>query len=616
MQPKTRVGATVPTFIGATGVMEQNALLQSRFMMPSWWVRAWEASSGQTAVGLGPTAQIRHAGLSPALNEMELNGLSVLLALCQQQVLRGVRSIRLDPGEHRKYLSDPGKSRSFDFERVLQLLPGLGLLRQVEGGGLRSHRIFTEDSWIRTGNMEGEGEKEAAGYQDGIQLRLGLSSLGGEAVLGFADPWEDLQRFLQGEVRAGQLLGDAPPLALWPSCWLELKGIEQVLLIRLEKAMQWDFRWMGLEGHCGVPLEDLFADVWLPRHRHKGQLLSPFFQRLKILERLGKRMVGHGILADGIQDEYLAITDREGGGPLLVWQGMHIDERDEPGKVYSGHAADWIRKNGWQNQSERLADRLLFGVDDEPLKRSWLELCGTMADEPEDSGGGLYWQNSNTPVHLLPLYYELLARNIPGHPFPLPGWLKGSSLLAGQESRASRSGFGEFSGRFFDHPEWAENLRCEPYGTLVSTVTQMDPEFSRIRERFLEKRVPSVQAPKRTPAPAAVPRRPKGQPVNSQGIRRVAGEELAWMLEHDRGRYGELKEAFLASLDDSRRKTFFEFEKRLEPRAFDDQIRQSLIKFMVENPSSWKSNKGGSGSSLVTLSPGKKKARLPGIENL
>src|SRR6185437_15927736 len=97
-----------------------------------------------------------------------------------------------------------------------------------------------------------------------------------------ADPHLELVRNATGRAEAGDALGDHAPLVVRRSIWLELVGPEQQLLLRLERAMQWEFRWLQLEGIFGLPLSELFSDLPLPA-APRGTAGGELARRLRVL---------------------------------------------------------------------------------------------------------------------------------------------------------------------------------------------------------------------------------------------------------------------------------------------------------------------------------------------
>ena len=69
--------------------------------------------------------------------------------------------------------------------------------------------------------------------------------------------------------------------------------------------------------------------------------------------------------------------------------------------------------------------------------------------------------------------------------------------------------------------------------------------------------------------------------------RKMALLELQRLRDQEPSRYLELKRQYKGTLDDSSVKIIEEVERRLKPKVFEDHIKNSLIKFMLENPQSW-----------------------------
>jgi hypothetical protein len=74
---------------------------------------------------------------------------------------------------------------------------------------------------------------------------------------------------------------------------------------------------------------------------------------------------------------------------------------------------------------------------------------------------------------------------------------------------------------------------------------------------------------------------------------KTAGEELAKICANEPERYAELKRAYLGSLDDAGRRLMLDVQRRIQPTMFEAQLRQRLVRYMVENPGAWRSAEPG-----------------------
>src|SRR5690606_5703964 len=77
-------------------------------------------------------------------------------------------------------------------------------------------------------------------------------------------------------------------------------------------------------------------------------------------------------------------------------------------------------------------------------------------------------------------------------------------------------------------------------------------------------------------------------PLNLQNLKKLAAEELMRIRAQDPKSYNELKHNYFASLDQHRKKLILDFQSRMQPELFDNHLKHSLIKFMVESTTLWK----------------------------
>jgi hypothetical protein len=49
----------------------------------------------------------------------------------------------------------------------------------------------------------------------------------------------------------------------------------------------------------------------------------------------------------------------------------------------------------------------------------------------------------------------------------------------------------------------------------------------------------------------------------------------------------------LETLDETSRRLLLDVQKRIQPSMFDEQLRQRLVRYMVENPGAWRSAEVG-----------------------
>jgi len=69
---------------------------------------------------------------------------------------------------------------------------------------------------------------------------------------------------------------------------------------------------------------------------------------------------------------------------------------------------------------------------------------------------------------------------------------------------------------------------------------------------------------------------------------KVADAELVKMRRASPDSYRELTRHYLQSLDPVGQRLLLDVQRRIQPTHFDEQLRQRLVRFMVENPGAWR----------------------------
>lgn len=588
--------------------------IATQLILPAWWVRAYEASMQRE--GLASASAMEHAcaaRLVPALNPVELNSLAVVVANLQAQILAGRQcSLSIDLAEHLKHAGSFSRSRLFAFERIIQQLPGVRVLSAGDQGVLRSFPLFSADRWVR----RGEGP-------DDFTIELTTSPLGAEQLLGFADAHMDLIRYARREAEASEALGSEPPLSIWRSIWLELQGIEQVLFMRIERCMQWDFRWLQLEGVFGLPMGELFSGLTVPEARF-GDDGSPLARRLKVLARLGRKLTSQGFLGPQAGGQYLALNAADDEDLLLVWQMSRERLLTDVMRPYRAAFGAHAVRNFLGRDVDALVRIALPGAGSEALEDA-RALWGVLRDRaalPESSLVGLHCEQSRTLSPQM-LFFELCLRcSSPGR-FPVPEPLLAGplgTLVASTATEGALERFAQFCRLIDESFDFERALREVPLASFAAlssrtvdgfeayvrsalvqeTTVLHEPspdsassDAARPRLVAQDEQIESAQ-PQPVPPEENAPQRVAVGAASLSGVlasrmRKTAADELQRMESNDEGRYRALKKAYFDSLDNAGRRLIVDIQKRMQPAMFEDHLRQRLVRFMVENPGAWRS---------------------------
>lgn len=568
--------------------MQRNKLV-TMFMNPSWWVRSYEVAASVKASHLSPLELSCDSGLTPALNPVELSALSIVLSNIQSQLLSGQTKVILDPVQHRKFVSSTSRSKIFSFERTLQILTGIRLLSGNRSGGFDVTSLFKGESWQRQG------------YYNGLVIELELAELGAELIFGMAEPYSELERLVGKKHRVQRHLGGEGPLGLWQSIWLDLQGLEQILVLRLEKSMQWDNLWLRLDGVFGQSFSELFSGLEIPKPRGRSSQWSQYQIMQRVLERLGRKLLEHGLLSFELDDEFLALGD-ESQDLSLIWQAGPEYLSQLNSTVYQRAVANYFRQHVFSKNLDGVVKVLAGGLYGAELRDKlfslWEDISGWAG---EDDCLGV--MNKNMPLLCSSLFFEFYIRQLSGHSYPIPetqhfdllelanpldarplderfsmfkmeakesaGLLKDVESIAGLSLASSRTQSDSDSYAYFAEVQKLVKLQKKPVAidysqAKVEVKKEAKPEVTKASSSFANR----IQKP-------------------TIGMKKVAAEKLAKLRSSQPQRYQELKSAYIETLDAEKRKIIVEVMERLQPHTFDDHLKNSLIKFMLENPSAW-----------------------------
>lgn len=561
--------------------------MATHLILPGWWLDAFAAAGVHEGVDSAMTLA-RAARLAPAMTVADLNGL-VLLLSCLQQDLLAEREPRyaIRVAEHVKHTGSGGRDGRFNFEKQMQLLSAVRLLHATTEHGLGTVPLFAGERWF-------DGEATAEGALAVGMIELAAGPLTHELVLGVADPHYDLARTARGELTAASILGERAPTAVWRSLWLELPPLEQQILLRLELALQEDRRWLSIEGVVGLPLDTLFAGIKLPEGRAAAQH-GELAKRLKMLVKLGKRLGDHGFLAPAVGDQYLAFGEDDAAQLMVIWQIARERLAVDAAGKHVAAARRFLLKHRLPTQAPTLCSLMPGGFEGARRRLDDLQQAA-LSIEAEASVGAF------TPALLL---WEIECRTGASRdPFPLPEVLQ-AALSDGDHDAPAGERLAHFMTKLDDSPELIRALNDMPFGSYASAASLADRTFSDHVQRLARpsddtlhtaskikpRLVGGATATDIAGAPVAAPKPMSGvSGALTSRMRRIANDELGKMRHAYPERYVDLKRAYLASLDETGRKLMLEVQRRMQPGIFEEHLKQRLVKFMVERPSSWRSS--------------------------
>ncbi|RZA26532.1 MAG: hypothetical protein EOP10_03330 [Proteobacteria bacterium] len=551
------------------------------FIVPLWWIRAFEVASQLRNLDSDPYAMSENGGLSPALTDAELNAFLVIIQSSQQQILSGQKWLKFDHDLLSKNHPAMNRTRSFLFLRVIQMLRSLQIL-PINGGDHKETIFFFE-------------REERRRDSDGsYKSMFRLNNLASELLLGYSEPYSEVLRLVEGKARAQRYLGHYEPLSLRPSVWLDLAQLEQYIFLQLRKATLWEessYRWDSVFGRG---FDEFFANLVLPKVRNKeGIELSPFRQKIRLLKRVGRKLIDHGVIKSAHNIDYLAI-DSDADPLTVIWQLHESETQAEERKIFETDVARYFRENHLEVALKKLVPVINPSAKTDEMSAFWKEI----EDKERTESVGHIKIEKNIILSISALFFEWHLRSKNTDMFAMPGWLKESPAL---KLITSSAPLGErlngFAAMIKSQPEYQKDIEQLPRASLVapSSLKQAD-----ILERFAASS--SSSTPKTMQSQSAAARRdakaatniamPASKPVTVQKgpdpeLRKQATEELQRLREREPARYQTLKAKYLEDLETEKKQIIFEMKERMQPHAFDDHLKYSLVKYMVDNPRLW-----------------------------
>ncbi len=564
----------------------------ANMLLPGWWIKAFDTALLSENQGLTAMDHAYRSGLAPALTMLEMSGLAMVLTSLQQQILTEKSGYKLTvrSDEHLKHAGTAMRSRRFVFEKVMQMLTGLRLLQPEKGGAFCSHAPFPRDSWRK---ISDDGD---------FEVTLTEGPLAPEFILGLSDLHLDFIRRVEGKTTGVEAIGDRPPLAAWRSVWLDLQGVEQIVHLRMERAMQWDFNWLQLEGIFGLSVKDLFSGIDLP-HQRGSELDSELVKQVRLIHRMGKRLEAHGFLNPAVSKEYLAFS--KSNCPSLVWQVSRERLLSRAVSEYRTACGTYFVKQRFHLFADLMTKAILMANAEPALitkaHETWLKIAdsGIVTDFNSWSQlpGIAQSQTFLSPL----LFFELLLRKVPGAKWPLPeiclvaplnGVLRDADI---NNPEAITAQFKLFDQILNEQSGLAAEFLEIPFATLGSEVTLKEADFSQVSGflRHSPQLAPARVEVRATPDPGQIPAKKAVTPPSQQAVNgrmlKAALDELTKMKVKDPARYQAMKQKYLESLDEEGRRLMLDVQKRIQPVLFEEQLRQRLVRYMVDNPASWHS---------------------------
>ena len=561
----------------------------NKLIMPSWWVAAFDALAMASSRSSSPYDLSRKMGLAPALNRAELDSMGILLQQLQSQILFGIDEPRIWASEHQKAVSYQASGPRFAFERLLQLAGSLQLVT-VQGD---SHNV----AWPLFDKVRWEEDRLRSDWK--VTFSVGHDS--DELILGYVEPYLELRRFWQKKERLGKYFIPKHPLKLWHSTWLDFQGIDQVLLLRIEKLMQWSQSQVHLDQSYEVSLAALFDGLKL-RQSQTSELepvVSDFMLKLRKIMRLGQKLAEHGVLRITDDHKYYPV-DMRNAQIQLMWQAteLYVSELDDD--YYERKVCEYLAAKSLvhtEDLARMIAGPSLFDLVKGELTKfvDWFKSQLLSDGDFDASGFSLYCVYEDYPalVHPYQIYLEWSIRLMTDHPLPLPDWAIASPYahaITQSNNLFDIGSYQSFIEIISQHPAPKRELRrlfscCMACPAMLKN-QELIRHLAKTTTRGIQVEKPEVLETKQIKAKQQV-----DVESTSRSVARSSKHQVLEALNHMRlnhsDKYEQLKTSYIKMLEPEKRKLVLEVKSRLQPKVFDDHLKNSLVKFMLEHPSLW-----------------------------
>ena len=579
--------------------------LKTRFFMPCWWVKAFE-SSFRVEKKLNSWSEILDQGFSPQFNAAEAGLLPTLFTSIQSQLFDAdfKNQVIISPDQVEKQAGFFPDSRKKTLQKVFMGLGGSRLYQKGSGGEFLSLPLFQKESW--------EQESDSS-----FNIHLQLTREGRELVSGFLDGYEDLNRALRGEPVLDKIAGPHPPLMLWRPLWYELQGVEQAVLLNIEKATQWEQSCFNLDGVFGEQVSKLFA--FEAQNEDSG--IWGLKKKLQFLAKLTRKLTEHGSLVMLSEKESCVFTDQEPGLQFL-WKinpdrfpGMEYGDYTD--SVYSLHESDKpassVVDEPWLQYLLRDADLKSSGE----LNVRYQEIQELVAKKPLRSR--YIVEKGNKLIPLTKLYIEWVLRQQHSHRHgPIPVEIRNG---IGNKLPKADSGESEWRKGFLDFLDFVHNyrpfLRGGPHQASLSIAGHRGPEefLKAIHQPDLSSEIRTYESGR---GGLLTDQRTNSddqsgigeeKPVSTEKIKAVAQtqgaegtsdgsvvvpdkklkavEKVEKLQKSDRDTYLSLIEEYLRSLDDSARQLISDIRERMQPDIFEQHMQHRLVRFVLQDDERW-----------------------------
>lgn len=535
------------------------------FFLPWWWVNAFEFAHLNS---ISPLEQVQRSRIAPALSPVELSYLAIVLAELQVSALTGEGQIALSSARLRKLLPSQTPSSRKIFENLMLQLPRIELLANSAHGVTRIP-LF-DDFAYGYGREPGD-----------FEVVLAPSLEGQECILGLYEPYSDLLRYQGTKIRNALYWPGDSPLCLNRPTWLEFAEGQKRFLVTLEKAIQWNANWLRLDGIFGDDFFKIMGSTPVSTTASK----PTFAKMLTQLVQMGKKLCDHGVLTKAIEADFMAFEKKQEFGVTLAWQVPWDRIYAKELKIYRDQVATSLLNTRYSKNLSAIANIILGEEAEDSLVQTLDGFVKKAQEQMADvAPKPLVSYRKDAPIAAVALFVEWVLRYNYKTPNPLPEWIRESDLLLQMRLDTEDNmlaNFRKFVEHFSEDENFVRDVESDENCLVLKKLALGEVPIPVLRKRPKAPPVKLVTEEESQERAGATASSPANEERVQRKMKQAILEEIEAMKKNHPKKYLDLKKRYIESLDDKSRSIIIEVQKRLDAAAFDAQLKNSLVKFLI-----------------------------------
>ncbi|MCB9229255.1 MAG: hypothetical protein H6618_06560 [Deltaproteobacteria bacterium] len=560
----------------------QDHPLSTALFIPAWWVKAFESTFDESQGSGPPRLSVSDIAISPAYSPVEAGFIPHMISSFQSQLIKEgvVSEVYLESKRFTQAVGvlSPKSRRALQW--TLQSLGGMRLYTNSCNNKKCAIPLFDQEVW----HEPSEGK--------GFCLKLGLLPYTRELICGYLDGYQEINRKLAGQPLLQDIISLSAPLCLSRSLWSELQGIERVVALNLEKAVQWDRKCFGLNGIFGEQVDILLAFQRDASLRGKGKQWN-FTKQMTYLNRLAQKLTEHGSLSRMHESDYLAFHIQDQPAQLL-WKIAPERLYGEAPEQYRDSVFMLYEQTGKRSFSDELWIRQLLPKAQhsrlQSLEKIFYMLRDASATEAIRKQYLVLSENQLLPVYKLYIEWALRTE-FPDHESPLPDLvlkrLSHALPASGALESSWKSAFVDFQKALPDLLPFLDALQQQKQGVVITrTIRSYDEDTEREQTTTLssshQTNKPSFQ---HSDKEASVNHQelltPSENPLSDINEEKAAAL-IRNLQKSKRPEYLELMEEYLQSLDEGGRKLMSDIRERMQAGMFEQHMHHRLVRFFLQ----------------------------------